>query len=312
MNTKIKKTLLTVGLSSTVMLSMAQNSTATTAKATNPLLCPSTLTFGAPDFSRIKASDYLPALETAIAQQRKAIKTITDNKENPTFSNTILAFENSGKLLDRVSSIFFCIDEADKTPEIAATEKAIMPQLTQLQNDISFNDKLFGRVKYVYDHELAKLKGEDRRLLEETYKGFVRDGALLSMDKKARVEQINKRISDLQQQWGTLLQEATNNAVVWVNSKEELAGLSEADIAQCQKDAQSRGGKAPYAIVIINTTQQPILTNLDNRDLRRRVYEASIHRSDGTGKYNTLPIVVEMAKLRAEKGEIMGYKNYAA
>ena len=164
----------------------------------------------------------------------------------------------------------------------------------------------------VYDHELAKLKGEDRRLLEETYKGFVRDGALLSKDKKARVEQINKRISDLQQQWGTLLQEATNNAVVWVNSKEELAGLSEADIAQCQKDAQSRGGKAPYAIVIINTTQQPILTNLDNRDLRRRVYEASIHRSDGTGKYNTLPIVVEMAKLRAEKGEIMGYKNYAA
>ena len=187
-----------------------------------------------------------------------------------------------------------------------------MPQLTQLDNDISFNEKLFRRVKYVYDHEYTKLKGEDRRLLEEIYKGFVRNGALLSKEKKNRVEQINKRISDLQQQWGTQLQEATNNAVVWVNSKEELAGLSDADIAQCEKDAQSRGAKAPYAIVIINTTQQPILTNLDNRDLRRRVYEASIHRSDGTGKYNTLPIVVEMAKLRAEKGEIMGYPNYAA
>ena len=133
-----------------------------------------------------------------------------------------------------------------------------------------------------------------------------------SVKAEARVEQINKRISDLQQQWGTQLQEATNNAVVWVNSKEELAGLSDADIAQCEKDAQSRGAKAPYAIVIINTTQQPILTNLDNRDLRRRVYEASVHRSDGTGRYNTLPIVVEMAKLRAEKGEIMGYHNYAA
>lgn len=312
MNEKLKKTLMTVGLSSTVMLSMAQGTVASTTKSANPLLSPSSLSFGAPDFSRIKANDYLPALEAAIAQQRKAINAIADSKQSPTFRNTILAYENSGKLLDRVSSIFFCLTEADKTPEIAATEKAIMPQLTQLGNDISFNDKLFSRVKYVYDHELTKLKGEDRRLLEETYKGFVRDGALLSKDKKARLEAINKRISDLQQQWGTVLQDAVNNAVVWVNSKEELAGLSEADIAQCAKDAQSRGGKAPYVIVIINTTQQPILTNLDNRDLRRRVYEASIHRNDGTDKYNTLPIVVEMAKLRAEKGEIMGYKNYAA
>lgn len=272
MNEKLKKTLMTVGLSSTVMLSMAQGTVASTTKSANPLLSPSSLSFGAPDFSRIKANDYLPALEAAIAQQRKAINAIADSKQSPTFRNTILAYENSGKLLDRVSSIFFCLTEADKTPEIAATEKAIMPQLTQLGNDISFNDKLFSRVKYVYDHELTKLKGEDRRLLEETYKGFVRDGALLSKDKKARLEAINKRISDLQQQWGTVLQDAVNNAVVWVNSKEELAGLSEADIAQCAKDAQSRGGKAPYVIVIINTTQQPILTNLDNRDLRRRVY----------------------------------------
>ena len=233
MNTKIKKTLLTVGLSSSVMLSMAQTPSAT-ATTTNPLLIPSTLSYGAPDFNRIKASDYLPALEAAIAQQRKAINAIAESKQTPTFRNTILAYENSGKLLDRVSSIFFCVDEADKTPEIAATEKAIMPQLTQLDNDISFNEKLFHRVKYVYDHEFAKLKGEDRRLLEEIYKGFVRNGALLSKEKKTRVEQINKRISDLQQQWGTQLQEATNNAVVWVNSKEELAGLSDADIAQCE------------------------------------------------------------------------------
>ena len=181
MNAKIRKTLLTVGLSSSVMLSMAQNS-ATSAKATNPLLTPSTLSFGAPDFNRIKASDYLPALEAAIAQQRKAINAIAESKQTPTFRNTILAYENSGKLLDRVSSIFFCVDEADKTPEIAATEKVIMPQLTQLDNDISFNEKLFRRVKYVYDHEYTKLKGEDRRLLEEIYKGFVRNGALLSKE----------------------------------------------------------------------------------------------------------------------------------
>ncbi|MEE3446635.1 MAG: M3 family metallopeptidase, partial [Prevotella sp.] len=111
----------------------------------------------------------------------------------------------------------------------------------------------------------------------------------------------------------TMLPDATNNAVVWVQDKSELVGLSEADIAQCKKDAESRGGKAPYCIVIINTTQQPILTSLDNRDLRRRVYEASCHRADGSVKaFNTFPIVVEIAKLRAEKGELMGYKNYAS
>ncbi|WP_348535153.1 M3 family metallopeptidase [Prevotella communis] len=108
-----------------------------------------------------------------------------------------------------------------------------------------------------------------------------------------------------------MLQAAVNDAVVWVDKKEDLAGLSEADmIAQCAKDAETRGGKAPYAIVIVNTTQQAILTNLDNRDLRKKVYEASIHRADGTNKHNTYAIVSEMAKLRAEKAEIMGYPNY--
>lgn len=140
----------------------------------------------------------------------------------------------------------------------------------------------------------------------------MRKGALLPDDKMDRMKAINLRISDLQQQWGDLLQEATNEAVVWVDKKEELSGLSPADLEQCSKDAESRGGKAPYAIVIVNTTQQPLLTSLDNRDLRRRVYEASIHRSDGTGKYNTYAIVSEMAKLRAEKAELMGYPNYAS
>ncbi len=120
------------------------------------------------------------------------------------------------------------------------------------------------------------------------------------------------QISELQQQWGDSLQAATNDALVWVDKEEELAGLSEADIAQCKKDAESRGGKAPYAIVIVNTTQQPLLASLDNRDLRKRVYEASIHRADGSNKHNTFAIATEIAKLRAEKGEIMGYPNYAA
>ena len=307
------KTFLTLGLAAT-LLQMPTSSFAQNAggKRQNPLLVKSSLPFSAPDFSKIQESDYLPAFEAGIKEQRANIQKIISNKKKPTFQNTILAYENSGMLLDRVSNVFFGLTSAHKTPGIAEAQKKVMPLLTDLDNEISFNQKLFERIKYVYDHEYNKLKGEDKRLTEVIYKGFVRSGALLSPEKMERMKQINTRISDLQEQFGNLLPAATNNAVVWVNSKEELAGLSDADIAQCKKDAESLGNKAPYCIVIVNTTQQAILTNLQNRELRRKVYMASIHRADGTDpKFNTFPIVTEIAKLRAEKGQLMGYSTYA-
>lgn len=307
----LKHTLLTAGLASTMTLSASAQQANEDARP-NPLLVYSDLTFKAPKFDWIEETDYQPALLEAINMQRWAINKIVNNKAKPTFVNTIVAFEESGKMLDHVSSVFYCLTSADKTPIIAQTEKEMTPVLTDWENKITFNTKLFNRIKYVYDHERSKLKGENLKLLDETYKQFVRSGALLSPEKKARMEQINKRIAELQQQWGTTLTDATNHAVVWVNSKDELKGLSEADIAQCKKDAESRGGKAPYCIVIVNTTQQAILTNLENRDLRRRVFEASVHRADGTGEFNTYPLVVEIAKLRAEKAKLMGYNNYAA
>lgn len=310
---KLNKTFLTLGLAAT-LLQMPTSSFAQNAggKRQNPLLVKSSLPFGAPDFSKIQESDYLPAFEAGIKEQRANIQKIISNKKKPTFQNTILAYENSGMLLDRVSNVFFGLTSAHKTPGIAEAQKKVMPLLTDLDNEISFNQKLFERIKYVYDHEYNKLKGEDKRLTEVIYKGFVRSGALLSPEKMERMKQINTRISDLQEQFGNLLPAATNNAVVWVNSKEELAGLSDADIAQCKKDAESVGNKAPYCIVIVNTTQQAILTNLQNRELRRKVYMASIHRADGTDpKFNTFPIVTEIAKLRAEKGQLMGYSTYA-
>ena len=308
----INRTILTLGLASALLQMPAPVFAQGSGSSTNPLLQKSSLPFGAPDFSRIHESDYLPAIETAIKVQRVNIQKIVDNKKKPTFANTILAYEESGVLLDRVSSVFFGLTSAHKTPVIADTEKKVMPLLTALDNEISFNQSLFARIKYVYDNEYAKLKGEDKRLTEEIYKGFVRSGALLSANDMNRMKQINSRISELQQQWGNILPEATNNAVVWVDSKEQLAGLSDADIAQCKKDAESRGSKAPYCVVIINTTQQPILASLQNRELRRKVYMASIHRADATNpKFNTFPIVTEIAKLRAEKAKIMGYNTYA-
>ena len=309
----MKKKLMTLGISAAVLsTSMMQLTACQEAQRENPLLQESTLPFGAPDFSKIKPSDYLPAFEIAIQQTRDEIAQITENKDSATFENTILAYEESGKTLDRVTRTFFALVEADKTPEIGETEKKVTPMLTDLENEISFNKALFERIRQVYEREYDSLQGEDKKLLEETYKEFVRKGALLPEDKMARMKEINLRISDLQQQWGEMLPDATNDAVVWVDSKEQLAGLSEADIAQCAKDAESRGKKAPYAIVIVNTTQQAPLASLDNRELRKKVYEASIHRADGTRKYNTFPIVVEIAKLRAEQAEIMGYPNYAA
>ena len=282
------------------------------AQRENPLLVESQLPFGAPDFSKIEVTDYMPAFDAAIAEQRESINAIVENQDSATFENTIVALEESGRLLDRVSRVFFALTEADKTEEIGEIEKKVMPLLTELNNEISFNHQLFERIKQVYDREHDVLQGEDQKLLEETYKDFVRKGALLPEDKMARMKEINLRISDLQQQWGDALQAATNDAVVWVDKKEDLAGLSETDIAQCLKDADSRGGKAPYAIVIVNTTQQAILASLDNRDLRKRVFEASVHRADGTNQHNTFAIASEIAKLRAEQAELMGYENYAS
>ena len=305
----INKTLMTIGIASALTM---QFSACQQAQRENPLLVESELPFGAPDFTKIQTTDYLPAFEKAIQEQRDNIQKIVESQDSATFENTILAFDESDRLLDRVSRVFFALVEADKTPELGEVEKKVQPMLTDLENEISFNKPLFEHIKQVYDNAHDALSGEQQKLLEEVYKQFVRRGALLPEDKMARMKEINLRISDLQQKWGDDLPAATNDAVVWVDKKEDLAGLSEADIAQCAKDAETRGKKAPYAIVIVNTTQQALLASLDNRDLRKRVFEASVHRADGTNKHNTFPIAVEIAKLRAEQAELMGYPNYAS
>ena len=300
---------MTIGIVSAVTVQFAACGSA---ERENPLLVESSLPFGAPDFDAIQTSDYLPAFEAAIQQKRDNIAKIVQSAEPATFANTIVALDESGRLLDRVCRVFFALTEADKTPELSEIEKTVQPLLTELDNEISFDKALFGRIRQVYDQEYATLQGEDQKLLDETYKEFVRKGALLPEDKMERMKAINIRIAELQQQWGDSLQAATNDAVVWVDSRDELAGLSDAGIAQCQTDAQNRGGKAPYAIVIVNTTQQALLASLDNRDLRKRVFEASVHRADGTRGHNTFPIACEIAKLRAEKAELMGYPDYAS
>jgi putative peptidyl-dipeptidase dcp len=313
MKQNLRNAVIAAGIACTALTVQAQTSKGRTAQiVSNSLMKQSTLPFNAPDFSRIKENDYLPAIRAAIAEQRAEIKKITDNKQKPTFVNTILAYERSGKNLERISNIYYALVSADKTPAIEKAQGEIVPLMTDFENEIQFNQKFFQRVKYVYDHEYTKLTGEDKKLLEVVYKSFTHAGALLPKEKMARMQEINKELAKLQQEFGDMLPKAGNEATVWVNDVKELSGLSEAGIAQCKKDAESRGGKAPYCIVITNTTQQPILASLDNRQLRERVYNASIHRTDGTGAYNTFPIIVKIARLRAEKAQLMGKKNYAS
>ena len=315
MHTQFKHLLFAAGLTCFTLTAQAQPRKLQVKKSiqmVNPLMKPSTLPYNAPDFSKIKGDYYLPAIQAAIVEQRQEIKKITDNKQKPTFANTILAYERSGQMLNRVTGIFFCVTEADKTPDLEKAEAAVIPMMTDFENEIKFNQKFFQRIKYVYDHELDQLKGEDKKLLEEVYKSFTHAGALLPKEKMVRVQEINNRLAKLQQDFGNMLPKAANEATVWVHDVKELAGLSETTIAQCKKDAEGRGGKAPYCIVITNTTQQPILASLENRALRERVYNASVHRTDGTGAYNAFPIAVEIARLRAEKAELMGFKDYAS
>ena len=315
MHTQLKHLLFAAGLVCFTLTAQAQPRTLQAKKTiqmVNPLMQPSTLPYNAPDFSKIKGDYYLPAIQAAIAAQRQEIKKITDNKQKPTFANTILAYERSGQMLNRVTGIFNCVTEADKTPDLEKAEAAVIPMMTNFENEIKFNQKFFQRIKYVYDHELNQLKGEDKKLLEEVYKSFTHAGALLPKEKMARMQEINNRLAKLKQDFGNMLPHAANEATVSVSDVKELSGLSETDIAQCKKDAEGRGGKAPYCIVITNTTQQPILASLENRALRERVYNASIHRTDGTGAYNAFPIIVEIARLRAEKAELMGFKDYAS
>ena len=218
----MKKTIMTLTMASAMMMPFTA---CQQAQRENPLLVESQLPFGAPDFSKIEVTDYMPAFDAAIAEKRENVKAIVESQDSATFENTIVALEESGRLLDRVCRVFFALTEADKTDEIGEIEKKVMPLLTELDNEISFNHQLFERIKQVYDREHDVLQGEDQKLLEETYKDFVRKGALLPEDKMARMKEINLRISDLQQQWGDALQAATNDAVVWVDKKVELAGL---------------------------------------------------------------------------------------
>ena len=273
----------------------------------------SSLPFKAPDFSKISEDDYLPAFKTAMAIQKGEIQRIIDNPEPPTFENTIVALEKSGRMLGRVSAVFFHLTGADTTDRLDEINTEISPKLSAHSDSIVLNPELFARVKAVYDNRAAmSMTPEDAKLLEDTYQGMVHAGAELTDAQRERVKEINTELSTVTTEFAQDARNAMADQPVFFDSREELAGLSEADITAAADLAKEEGQPGKFAIALQNTTQQPLLPSMENRAAREKLFMASYHRADGTTDIDTRPLVAKIAELRAEKAALFGQPDWAS
>ncbi|MCW0424165.1 MULTISPECIES: peptidyl-dipeptidase Dcp [Xanthomonas] len=283
------------------------------ATAANPLLTPSTLPFQAPPFDKIKDSDYLPAFEEGMKQHLAEIRKIADNPEPATFANTLEAMERSGETLTRVSRIFFGLVQADTNDARQKIQEEIAPKLAAHQDEISLDPKLFARIKSLYDQrDTLTLDPEQKRLVEYEYQEFVRAGAQLSDADKATLRKLNVEETTLATQFHTKLVAATAAGAVVVDDKAKLDGLSDGDIASAAQDATARKLDGKYLLALQNTTQQPVLASLKDRDLRQQVMAASQSRAEKGDANDTRQTVQRLAQLRAQKAKLLGFDSYAA
>ncbi|MBW3164664.1 M3 family metallopeptidase [Ferrimonas balearica] len=276
----------------------------------NPLKNASTLQYQAPDFSRITDEHFKPAFEVGMAQHMAEIEAIANNPEAPTFENTLVAMEKSGALLSRAASVFYNLSSSTSNDARRALETEMGPKFAEHQDNVYLNAKLFERVKAIYDHraELG-LDAESIRLTEVTYEQFVRAGADLSPEQKLKVRELNKKLSELTNQFGQNLLAASQDSAVLVTDLAQLSGLSEGAIASA-KAAAEKAGKEGYLLTLTNTTRQSALSSLDNRELRQRLWEASAFRAT-SGEADNQAVLIEIAQLRAEKAALFGFDNWA-
>ena len=277
----------------------------------NPLLTESTLDYQAPDFSKIRPEHFVPAIEEGIRIQLAEIDSITSNTAAPTFENTVLAYEKSGRVLARATSILSGLVGADGTEELQKIDEETTPMLSAHHDALLLNEKLFARVKAVYDQR-SSLQGEDLRLTEVLYDQFVHEGALLSAADKEALKKINSEIAVLQTKFTNQVNAGTKEAAVLVDKVEELDGLSEEAITRAAEAATAAGHKGKYLLEQTNTSRPGYLVDLNNRDVRRRVLEASLSRCSSGDSTNTLPTITRIAALRAEKAKLLGLPNFAS
>lgn len=279
----------------------------------NPFFSPSTLPLQAPDFRIIDDAHFLPALTEGMARQLAEIRAIADNPEPPTVANTLEAMERSGELLTRASQVFFNLVGTDSNDTRRAIQSETAPRLAAHQDAILLDPALFARVKALYDaREGAGHDPETLRLIDVTYQRFVRAGAELSDADKARVRALNEEQASLTTAFQQSLMKQTERAAVIVDDVAQLDGLDEAAIAAAAKAATEAGHEGKWLLRITNTTRQPVLTSLKNRELRQRVWEASANRGLIEGEGDTRQMVLRLAKLRAERAALLGTSNHAA
>jgi peptidyl-dipeptidase Dcp len=278
----------------------------------NPFYAESTLSFHAPPFDKIKDADYQPAIEAGMAQQREEITAIANDPAPPTFENTIVAMEKTGRLFDRAMSAFNAVTGADLNPVLEHVQKIEAPKLAAHSDAIFLDAKLFQRVKTIYDKRNSlKLDPESLRLVDWYYKKFIHSGANLAEADKTALKKLNEEESSLSQAFTTKLLAATKNAALVTTDKAALAGLTDAQIAAAAEAAKGRKVEG-YVIPLQNTTQQPDLAVLQQRSTRQTLFENSWNRAEKGGDNDTRDNVARLAQLRSEKAKLLGFPNYAA
>lgn len=290
----------------------AEVTTAAEVVSANPLMSKSTLQYEAPDFSAIKDEHYLSAFEEGMKQHMAEVIAIADNPAPATFENTLVALEKSGELLTRVSRVFYNLAGSDSNEQRREIQKELAPKMAAHSDNINLNPRLFARIKALYEkrNELG-LDAESLRLTEVYYDRFVRAGAQLTEEQKTAIRALNEEHSKLTTQFSQNLLAETKKIAVVVDTKAELDGLSDAQITAAANAAKAAGHVGKYLLSITNTTRQPVLSQLSNRELRKKVWQASANRNQ-SGETDNRPIVARLAQLRAERAKLLGYDNWAS
>ena len=290
----------------------ATPATAASFDAGNPFYAPSTLPFQAPPFDKIHDGDYQPAIEAGMARQLEEIRAIAHSPDAPTFENTIVAMEKSGRLLDRVMAVFDAVTGANTDPALQKVQETEAPKLAAHEDAIYLDSQLYRRVEAVYrEREKLKLDPESLRLVEYYHREFVHAGANLSDADKTELKKMNEEISTLENAFRTKLLAATKEAAYATTDKSKLAGLSDGQLAATAEAARQRKQEG-WVLPLQNTTQQPYLANLSDRATRQELFEDSWNRAERGGPNDTRATIIRLAELRADKAKLLGFPNFAA
>lgn len=284
------------------------------ADTSNPFLSEFETPYGTPDFDRIKVEHYEPAFLKGIKQQNEEIKAIVENPDEPSFENTIVALDNSGEILARVSGVFFALTEADTNDEMMALEAKIAPMLSEHSDNIFLNQELYKRVAAVHAQEEAgkiQLTTEQHYLLDKYYKEFVRSGAGLDAQKQERLREINKQLSTLTIEFGNHVLADNNDYLLVVDKKEDLAGLPDAVIAGAAQEAKAHGKDGKWVFTLQESSRTPLLQYAQNRELRKNIYQAYTSLGNRGNANDNKEVLKKVLALRLEKAQLMGFNNFA-